>query len=67
LEASDGTGAALIPAVAAVSLVVLAALGALAARVGGASIVTGAVRVFLWGALAMGLTSAVGYWFGAAT
>jgi VIT1/CCC1 family predicted Fe2+/Mn2+ transporter len=52
--------------VASVSLACLAALGALAARAGGASAVVGAGRVAFWGALAMGLTAAVGAWFGAA-
>jgi VIT1/CCC1 family predicted Fe2+/Mn2+ transporter len=58
-----------LPALAAVvsagSLVSLAALGGLAARAGGAAVVTGAARVTFWGALAMGLTAAVGSWFGA--
>jgi VIT1/CCC1 family predicted Fe2+/Mn2+ transporter len=57
---------ALIPAVAGVSLVFLALLGALAARAGGAGIVLGATRVTVWGALAMGLTTVVGRLFGAA-
>lgn len=47
-------------AVTTASLVALAALGALAARVGGASLIRGAVRMTFWGALAMGLTAAVG-------
>jgi VIT1/CCC1 family predicted Fe2+/Mn2+ transporter len=46
-------------------LVFLAALGALAASVGGASMVQGAVRVTFWGALAMGVTAGVGALFGA--
>ena len=50
--------------VAAVSLVCLAALGALAARVGGASSWIGAGRVVLWGALAMAATAGVGALFG---
>ena len=54
------------PIVAGASLISLAALGALAAKVGGANVVTGAVRVTFWGALAMGVTSAVGALFGAA-
>jgi VIT1/CCC1 family predicted Fe2+/Mn2+ transporter len=57
--------AALIPAVAATSLGFLALLGALAARTGGAGALPGATRVTFWGALAMGLTAAVGYFFGA--
>ena len=54
----------LIPFVAGTSLAFLAILGGLAARVGGASIAIGALRVLFWGALAMGLTAAVGAWFG---
>ncbi len=52
--------------VAGVSLVVLIALGALAARLGGAPLVRGALRVGFWGAVAMGTTALVGRWFGAA-
>lgn len=51
--------------VSVVSLLCLAALGALAARAGGAPMATGAGRVAFWGALAMALTAAVGYLFGA--
>jgi VIT1/CCC1 family predicted Fe2+/Mn2+ transporter len=54
----------LIPAVAGTSLVFLTSLGGLAARAGGASIMTGAMRVTLWGALAMGLTAGIGALFG---
>lgn len=54
----------LVPAVAGASLVCLGALGGLAARVGGARPIIGAVRVVFWGALAMGLTAAVGALFG---
>lgn len=51
--------------VIASSLLFLAALGATAARIGGARVVVGAVRVVLWSALAMGATTLVGQWFGA--
>ena len=54
----------LIVTVAASSLLFLAVLGALAARVGGAGTLTGAVRVTFWGALAMGVTAGVGALFG---
>jgi vacuolar iron transporter family protein len=47
------------------TLVVLSALGALAAYAGGASLLRGAVRVVFWGALAMGITAGVGRLFGA--
>ncbi len=50
-------------AVPASALVSLGLLGALAARVGGAPVLTAALRVFFWGALAMLLTAIVGYWF----
>lgn len=58
------TGPVIAPAVAIVSLVVLAILGALGARTGGASLWKGAVRVTFWGALAMIATAAVGALFG---
>ena len=48
------------------SLVCLVGLGAIAGRTGGASALTGAVRVAFWGALAMALTAAVGRLFGTA-
>lgn len=54
----------LIPVVSGTSLVFLAILGGLAARVGGANMTVGAMRVTFWGALAMGVTAAVGTLFG---
>jgi VIT1/CCC1 family predicted Fe2+/Mn2+ transporter len=51
--------------IAVVSLVFLAALGALAARMGNAPMMRGAVRVLVWGALAMGITSVLGTLFNA--
>jgi VIT1/CCC1 family predicted Fe2+/Mn2+ transporter len=59
------SGQALIPAVSGASLFFLALLGALAARTGGAPARAGALRVTLWGALAMGITAGVGALFGA--
>lgn len=53
----------LIPVIAIISLVFLAGLGALAAKAGGAPIFRGAVRVLILGALAMGVTGAVGALF----
>ena len=50
--------------VTATSLSVLAVLGALAARVGGAPAAIGAARVTFWGALAMAVTYGVGVLFG---
>ena len=54
----------MIPFVAGSSLVFLAIMGVLAARVGGANVAVGAARVTFWGALAMALTAAVGAIFG---
>jgi VIT1/CCC1 family predicted Fe2+/Mn2+ transporter len=56
----------LIPWVAASALVFLALLGAVAARAGGASMLTGAWRVSFWGAAAMAITAGVGALFGTA-
>lgn len=50
--------------VAASTIVALAILGGLGATAGGAGILRGAVRVTFWGALAMGVTAAVGALFG---
>ena len=50
----------LVLSVALVSLLCLALLGGIAASVGGASVPKGAWRVMFWGALAMGVTTAVG-------
>ena len=54
----------LIVVVSGTSLVFLAVLGALAARVGGAAVLPGTIRVTFWGALAMGITAGVGALFG---
>jgi vacuolar iron transporter family protein len=62
--------AALLPvaqmtlAISASSLILLGALGALAARLGGAPIARGAARVMFWGAVAMACTALVGRLFG---
>jgi VIT1/CCC1 family predicted Fe2+/Mn2+ transporter len=66
LAALISPSAYLIAIVSLLSLVFLAILGGLAAFVGGASAVKGAVRVTFWGALAMGLTAGVGALFGIA-
>jgi VIT1/CCC1 family predicted Fe2+/Mn2+ transporter len=55
----------LAPAVSVASLMVLAALGALGARTGGARVWRGALRVTFWGALAMAATAGIGGAFGA--
>ncbi len=54
----------LIVLVSSASLLFLTLLGLLAAYAGGSGIIKGAVRVTFWGALAMGLTAAVGAMFG---
>jgi vacuolar iron transporter family protein len=56
--------ARLIPLVSGTSLLFLALLGGVAARVGGAGVWKGAIRVTFWGALAMALTAGVGSLFG---
>lgn len=62
--------AALVPSaqvlvwVFVLSLACLALLGALAARMGGAAMATGALRIAFWGALAMAVTTAIGLLFG---
>jgi len=58
--------ASLIIAVSATSLLFLALLGGIAARAGGAPVVTGALRVTFWGALAMAATFGIGRLFGTA-
>jgi vacuolar iron transporter family protein len=54
----------LTPTVIGSSLALLVILGAAAARLGGAPVLTGAVRVAFWGAVAMGCTALVGRLFG---
>jgi VIT1/CCC1 family predicted Fe2+/Mn2+ transporter len=49
-----------IPVIAGAALLCLLLLGALAAWTGGARIVIGALRVFVWGASAMAVTAMVG-------
>ncbi len=56
----------IVPIVMVLSLVLLAFLGGLAARAGGASVLVGSARVTFWGLMAMTVTSLVGYFFAAA-
>jgi VIT1/CCC1 family predicted Fe2+/Mn2+ transporter len=77
-SAATFTAGALLPVVVAIlaptssvailvtgsALVLLAVLGAVAARVGGAAVVRGAIRVAFWGAIAMGASALVGRLFG---
>ena len=55
-----------VAVVAGTSLLFLTVLGAVSARMGGAPARKAALRVAFWGALAMGVTAAVGKLFGAA-
>jgi VIT1/CCC1 family predicted Fe2+/Mn2+ transporter len=55
----------LIPLVSVSSLALLALLGGLAARAGGAGVMIGAIRVTFWGGLAMAITAGIGWVFGA--
>ena len=55
----------LIFSVSVSSLALLALLGGLAARVGGAGVMIGAIRVTFWGGLAMAITAGIGWLFGA--
>jgi VIT1/CCC1 family predicted Fe2+/Mn2+ transporter len=50
----------MIPAIGILSLAALALLGAVAARVGGARVIVGVLRVTILGVLAMGLTLGIG-------
>jgi VIT1/CCC1 family predicted Fe2+/Mn2+ transporter len=54
----------ILPVVAAASLILLASLGALAARAGRAPAGRGALRVTFWGALALAITATIGKFFG---
>ncbi len=58
-------GTALIGAVVVATLVLLPVLGGIGARIGGANIWKGAIRVLFWGALAMAVTAGIGHLFGA--
>ncbi len=55
----------LTPGIVGVTLVLLLTLGSVAAHLGGAPRLRGALRVAFWGAVAMGCTSLVGRLFGA--
>lgn len=79
-SAAAFTAGAIIPVISAVllphnfinigvtvaTLITLLILGGLAAYAGGANVVKGALRVTLWGALAMALSAIVGKFFGVA-
>jgi VIT1/CCC1 family predicted Fe2+/Mn2+ transporter len=65
LLAAFAPGDAMTVIVVGVTLVLLLALGGLAARLGGAPRLRGAFRVAFWGAVAMASTAGVGRLFGA--
>ena len=54
----------LVPTVSAASLGLLALLGAIGAKAGGANILRATLRVTFWGALALGITAGIGKLFG---
>ncbi len=70
VQQSPRSSVALLPAralafgIVGVTLVLLLVLGGLAARLGGASVTRGALRVAFWGAAAMGFTALVGHLVG---
>ncbi len=66
LTAAISPAAWLIPAVSAASLIFLAFLGAIGAKVGGANVLRATARVTFWGALAMALTAGIGRLVGTA-
>ena len=57
----------LIACTVAASLICLLFLGGMSAKVGGANVTTGALRVAWWSAVAMGVTAGVGALFGMVT
>lgn len=56
----------LVASVFTASLLLLAVLGAVSAKTGGAGLLKGTVRVAFWGALAMAATAGIGHLFGTA-
>ena len=59
---ADGIGTAVFSS----TVLLLLALGALAARLGGAPLGRGALRVAFWGVVAMAVTGLAGHFFGVA-
>ncbi|RUP11302.1 VIT family protein [Hyphomicrobium sp.] len=66
LAAIAASGARVTLIVTVASLICLAALGVVGARIGGANVWRAAVRITFWGALAMALTAAIGHLSGTA-
>ena len=61
------SGPGLVPAIVVSTLALLAVLGFVAERVAGGKGPRGALRVLLWGAVAMGATAGIGLLFGVST
>jgi len=59
------TSTDIISTIFGAALISLALLGAVAAKIGGAPLTSGTVRVTFWGTLAMAVTAGVGHLFGA--
>lgn len=57
------SGSFLIPSIVTVSLLSLMLLGSISAKVGGASIFKGSMRVLIWGSLAMAASIGIGHLF----
>jgi VIT1/CCC1 family predicted Fe2+/Mn2+ transporter len=57
----------LVVVISIATLLLLALLGALAARAGGANMLKGSLRVTFWGALALAITASMGTLFGVVT
>ncbi|MCO5076271.1 MULTISPECIES: VIT family protein [unclassified Chelatococcus] len=66
LAAMAAPAAMVVPVVFAISVGLLALLGALGARAGGASLLKPTLRVAIWGALAMAVTAGIGTLIGKA-
>ncbi len=64
LAVLSAPGGLLVPVVSVASLLFLALLGAIGAKIGGADVVRATARVTFWGALAMALTAGIGKLFG---
>lgn len=58
------SGPLVLPAIIAITVIMLAILGLAGARAGGAPLLPGTLRVVLFGSLAMGVTTLVGHLFG---
>ena len=58
--------AILVPTVSGASLLFLALLGAVGAKIGGANVLRATARVTFWGTLALGVTAGIGHLFGTA-